>query len=185
MHDCEYVCLQHATLACMGTSHKTSSALTHGCTLTSNTHTHAHAHLQMATPTCAGAAALVRQYFREGWHVAGVKDTAKGMTPSAALVKAVMIHSGRRMDYQTAQGSWVTPASLPHMSQGFGRVDLSSVLYFGGTKALFVRDRRTVAAGATITECFEVRAGTAFKVSLVWTDPTGVLYVSSCDASLL
>lgn len=56
---------------------------------------------QMATPLCAGSAALVRQYYREGWHVAGVKSVSEGMAdPSASLVKATMIHSGVKMNYE-------------------------------------------------------------------------------------
>ncbi len=48
----------------------------------------------MATPTCAGGAALVRQYFMEGYHHAGVKNVDMGIVPPASLIKAMMIHSG-------------------------------------------------------------------------------------------
>ncbi len=43
----------------------------------------------MATPCCAGAAALVRQYLREGRQVGG--GGAGVVNPSAALVKAIML----------------------------------------------------------------------------------------------
>jgi hypothetical protein len=134
---------------------------------------------QMATPTCAGAAALVRQYYKEGWHAAGVQNTTRGLEPSAALVKATMIHSGKKMKYQDATGAWqAPPARLPHNSQGFGRVDLASVLWFGGSRGLLVRDQQVLSQGQTRAECFAVRPGTIFKVSLVWTDPPGTLLVS-------
>lgn len=47
----------------------------------------------MATPRVAGAAALVRQYFKEGFHVDGNKNTANGIAPSSSLVKAMLLHS--------------------------------------------------------------------------------------------
>ena len=45
----------------------------------------------MATPLCAGHAALVRQYFRLGFYPAGAATPSAALDPSAALVKAVMI----------------------------------------------------------------------------------------------
>ena len=45
----------------------------------------------MATPLCAGHAALVRQYFRLGFYPAGAPTPAAAFSPTAALVKAVMI----------------------------------------------------------------------------------------------
>lgn len=44
----------------------------------------------------AGAAALVRQYFEDGFHACGVRDAARAASPSAALVKAVLVSSARR-----------------------------------------------------------------------------------------
>lgn len=88
----------------------------------------------MATPACAGAAALVRQYLREGWHVTGSKDTASGLvSPSAALLKAFLIHSARPIRYQTTTGlAWVAPYEgaygfRPTRDIGYGLIDLSSV----------------------------------------------------------
>jgi hypothetical protein len=145
------------------------------------THTHTHTHTQMATPTCAGAVALVRQYYREGWHISGNKDTTRGFEPSAALLKATMIQSGRKMQYQNDSGVWQAPPErLPHSSQGYGRVDLSNVLWFGGgsSRGLWFRDQQVISQGQSVRESFTVRAGTVFKVSLVWTDPPGTLMVS-------
>jgi len=45
----------------------------------------------MATPIVAGAAAVVRQYFQQGWYPSGAAVTAHGFSPSAPLVKAVML----------------------------------------------------------------------------------------------
>src|SRR3989442_6880441 len=51
----------------------------------------------MATPTTAGAATLVRQYFMDGWYPTGSPQPANGFTPSAALLKSMLINSGREM----------------------------------------------------------------------------------------
>ena len=45
----------------------------------------------MATPIAAGNAALVQQYFQEGWYPTGVKTPANSMQPSGALMKAVLL----------------------------------------------------------------------------------------------
>ena len=48
----------------------------------------------MATPGIAGHAALIRQYFREGWWYSGLKNSSAGFIPSGALVKAVILNAG-------------------------------------------------------------------------------------------
>ena len=45
----------------------------------------------MSTPVVAGAVALVRQYFVEGWYPTGVAVAANAYTPSGPLLKAVML----------------------------------------------------------------------------------------------
>ena len=45
----------------------------------------------MATPIAAGNAALVQQYFQEGWYPTGVKTPTNSMQPSGALIKAVLL----------------------------------------------------------------------------------------------
>lgn len=47
----------------------------------------------MATPVMAGAAALVRQYFADGFYPTGKKTASDGFSPSAALVKAMLVSS--------------------------------------------------------------------------------------------
>lgn len=56
----------------------------------------------------AASAALVRQFFREGFHVAGSQNLARGFTPPAALVKAVLIHSSEKIvDLKAPEGEKV------------------------------------------------------------------------------
>lgn len=58
----------------------------------------------MASPLAAGAAAIVRQYFRSGLHPAlnaspGARSSLYGtsFSPSGPMLKAVMIHGGTKM----------------------------------------------------------------------------------------
>ena len=53
----------------------------------------------MAAPLVAGAAALARQYFTDGYYPDGKKseDDAAKLIPMAALLKAVLVNSGRAL----------------------------------------------------------------------------------------
>jgi len=139
----------------------------------------------MATPACAGGAALIRQYFENGYFATGAADPASGMIPSAALVTAVLIHSGKPMAYYDwnfdATGNFgllPAPATLPHSSQGFGRVDLDSVLYLGPQSpfSLFFHDRVTLQPDQTLCYGYTAAGGGQFKASVAWTDPAASPY---------
>ncbi len=55
----------------------------------------------MATPTVAGNAVLLQQYFTEGFYPSGVKTKADGFAPSGALLKALLMHSGQAVSMVT------------------------------------------------------------------------------------
>jgi subtilisin family serine protease len=130
----------------------------------------------MATPSCAGASALVRQYFREGYHIDGVRNLSAGLNPTAALIKATMIHSGRPV-YVLQGESFVLPQTMPDRSQGYGRVDLLSVLRFEESEFnLSVWSKEQVSDGGSRHYCLIVNPGaTRLRVTVVWTDPPGTL----------
>lgn len=72
----------------------------------------------MAAPFAAGAAAIVRQYLR----------MERGLSaPSAALLKAILIVSATRLPSTRASAS-ASDVGFPDYDQGFGRIDLASVL---------------------------------------------------------
>src|SRR5207249_942657 len=80
----------------------------------------------MATPTTAGAATLVRQYFMDGWYPTGSPQPANGFTPSAALLKSMIINSGREM---TGTGAYAFGETrYPNFVHGLepGRIDAES-----------------------------------------------------------
>ena len=123
----------------------------------------------MATPAVAGAAALVREYFEEGYYPTGGDVPADALTPSGALLKAMLINSGKDMD-----GGINVLAHIPDNSQGWGRVTLDDVLFFSGdARKLIVFDEDTaLGAGQSRKYCFEVTdAGEELRVTVVWTDP--------------
>jgi hypothetical protein len=157
---------------------------THNCNISGQPGT------SFASPSVAGAAALVRQYYTEGWYPSGAKTAANARTPSAALLKATVIASARPVPWKTVPNDVVAAAPVPSYEQGFGFPVLDDALYFSGdTRKLFVADNANavgLALGETATFRFDVRAGTQFKAVLVWTDPPGVVRgVSDSTAELV
>jgi hypothetical protein len=129
-----------------------------------------------SSPTIAGAAALVRQYFTDGYYPSGAPAASDRFTPSAALLKATIIAAARSVPYVWENGTKpTTPA--PSYQQGFGFPVLGDVLYFPGNAArLRVADVASgLAQGETASSTIAVRAGTPLKVVLVWTDPPGTV----------
>ena len=80
----------------------------------------------MATPVVSGCAAVLRQYLRE---------ERKLKTPSAALLKAILIASARRIRARDLPGELRDQIGFPDYDQGFGRVDLTNVLPHKGAPA--------------------------------------------------
>ncbi len=84
-----------------------------------------------STPVTAGVAALARQYFTEGFWRAGRAAPEHGFSPSAALLKAVLILGARPL----AGEVFMSDAALeppPAAGQGWGRVRLEPALWFAG-----------------------------------------------------
>jgi len=108
----------------------------------------------MASAVAGGAAALLRQYFREN---AGIEE------PSAALMKATLINGARRLDG--------VPAAA-----GFGLLDIGSTV-MALENRLFepVDNKEGLSTGESITlEREVIRGGAPFKATLAWTDPPAV-----------
>jgi Subtilase family len=145
---------------------------THNCDLSNQSGT------SWASPTIAGAAALVRQYYTDGFYPSGAATAADRFMPSAALLKATIIAAARPVPYiSTPTGGFLNAAPAPNATQGFGFPVLGDVLYFPGNAArLRVADVASgLAQGETASTAIAVRAGTPLKVVLVWTDPPGVV----------
>jgi serine protease AprX len=124
----------------------------------------------MATPLVAGCAAVVREYL----------VAAGGASPSAALVKAMLINGAHPLQGQYSKPEVNTP---PDNSQGFGRVDLASTIgpYPGGTIVVFHDEDAALDTGESKTFQQAVTVGQVLKVTLVWTDPKGEALQNDLD----
>ncbi len=137
----------------------------------------------MATPAAAGFAALIRQYFIDGFYPSGSATSANALTPSAALIKAMLVNSGENVTGQFTgdDGYFDPPAPIPTNGQGFGRITLDKSLYLSGdSRRLWIRDE---SPGADSGDLFRYSVSVAssaepLEVTLVWTD-----YPSSLSAS--
>lgn len=128
-----------------------------------------------AAPTIAGAAALVRQYYTDGFYPSGTANAAHRITPSAALLKATMIAAARQVPWKREGSDHIRALPVPSHEQGWGFPVLDDALYFSGdTRGLRVVDvplASGLAQGQSSTIRVHARAGTPLKAVLVWTDP--------------
>jgi hypothetical protein len=127
-----------------------------------------------AAPHVAAAAALVRQYFTEGWYPKGKKTSKDEVTPSGALLKAVLLNA--TVDLAKEPG-------YPSAREGWGRLQLDRTLHFDGDK-LFLRVRDVphywgFDSGPPLrakTFILPVPANVkSMKVTLVFNDPPGAV----------
>ncbi len=127
----------------------------------------------MACPAAAGCAALVRQYFTEGWYPSGTKNPDDAFTPSAALIKAVLVNCA---DDMAGESDW------PTMNQGFGRIDLDNALYFAGdSRVLSVVDETVgLSTGEADTYYYQVGSSEPLEITLVWTDHEAPALADPC-----
>jgi subtilisin family serine protease len=125
----------------------------------------------MATPVTAGHAALVRQYFIDGFYPGGAPSPADGFVPSAALVKAVLIASA----VDISELGCATAEPVPSRDQGWGLIQLDRALLFDGDASrLLLDDEWTAFAGAgdpPHRRDLATDVPGPLKVVLVWTDP--------------
>jgi len=125
----------------------------------------------MASPTAAGLAALVRQYFADGWYPTGMADSSRGFEPSAALLRATLIAS--TVDVTTLGCS--TAAPVPSRDQGWGLIQLDRALYFSeDDHGLVVEDRGdgfATSSDRAVSRGVLMPTGGELKVVLAWSDP--------------
>ncbi|EKD28696.1 MAG: hypothetical protein ACD_79C00243G0002, partial [uncultured bacterium] len=139
----------------------------------------------MSCPTHAGSAALVRQYYMDGFYPDGVKNSGNSIAPSAALIKATMVNSAVNMTGE------YTDATMPSTGQGWGRILLDNALYFqGDAKKLWIEDNQSgLQTNGEKTYILNSNGEEALKVTLVWTDyfpsiSAGVQIVNDLDLTV-
>ncbi len=97
----------------------------------------------MACPAVTAAAALVRQWYREGRYIEGSPSVSLGINPSGSLIRATLMATSVDM---------TGVAGYPSNAEGFGRLLLDNGLWFPGeTRRTRFRDVRR-ASGLTLGE---------------------------------
>lgn len=120
----------------------------------------------MACPAISGAALLARQYFTDGYYPTGT-PTNPPLTPSGALLKAIVINGGADMT-----GISGYPSNL----EGWGRLVLDDSLYFpGDSSKLYIADVRNangLSTGSQTTYMLAVTGSSQpLRVTVVYTEP--------------
>lgn len=117
----------------------------------------------------------MRQYFVDGFYPTGVATPANSLTPTNALMKAVLINTSRDM---------TGVSGYPNNSEGWGRVVLDDSLYFmGDSDKLWAHDQRRtggITTGQTQQFTLEVLSSTRpLEVTLCFTDYAGTVNSSN------
>jgi len=122
----------------------------------------------MATPAIAGAAALTRQYYMNGYYPSGAPTAGDQFTPSGALLKATLLNGAVDM---------TGVAGYPSNLEGWGRLLADNSLYFTGDarRLVVLRDLRNasgLATGESHSYSLIVNSSSErMNVTLVFTDP--------------
>jgi len=124
----------------------------------------------MATPTAAGGALLLREYFVRGFYPGGAANGADGFSPSSSLMKSALIAGA--MD--------VGAADIPNDFEGWGRVNLDRFAWFSDNErdalrcvAYDVRNEAGLQDGEEMNFKITLDQAGPLKAVLVWLDPEG------------
>lgn len=117
----------------------------------------------MSTPLVAGACVLVREFY-----------TDKGMSPSAALIKATILNGA----FDMTPGQYASPQEIParpNNVEGWGRLDLKKSLIPGSPTLIHSYDTSPGLSthGSTDYSFYAASSSVPLRVTLVWTDYPG------------
>ena len=135
----------------------------------------------MASPAVAGTAALVRQYYVDGYYPSGTANPTDAFTPSGALIKATLLNSAVDM---------TGLAGYPGDREGWGRVLADNALFFPGDlrTEVVLDDLRNPVGLSTgnLAEYSLMVDGTTeqLRVTLVWTDEPAAASTGSSFAAV-
>lgn len=143
----------------------------------------------MATPVVSGTAALVIQYFQDGFYPGGARDSGPSISPSNALVKAVLLNGAQTASIEGVDNLDENIAAVKPYdgAVGFGRIDMLTSLYIKGKSFVqaHVWDRQTIDDGETMTFTATIDRSNgcdfeAFSTTLVWFEPASANYCNKC-----
>ena len=141
----------------------------------------------MSAPIVAGNAALVRQYFRDGYYPCGAKGCGESIAPSGSLVKAVLVNGAQKLrGVQSVPGGSVRSISEYDNTQNMGIVKLNRSLSLQGENDIntYIVNNEEIAVGETDFIDIEIntngRSVKEISAALVWYDPPTAAYCSNC-----
>lgn len=85
-----------------------------------------------AAGVIGGAAALVQQYFLDGFYPGGAPIPSRALRPTNALVRAVLANSARNLGGERTDDAHLGRADRPTFGQGWGAPRLDDTLFFSG-----------------------------------------------------
>eukprot|EP00588_Corethron_pennatum_P015723 CAMPEP_0194280448 /NCGR_PEP_ID=MMETSP0169-20130528/17349_1 /TAXON_ID=218684 /ORGANISM="Corethron pennatum, Strain L29A3" /LENGTH=696 /DNA_ID=CAMNT_0039025165 /DNA_START=805 /DNA_END=2892 /DNA_ORIENTATION=+ len=130
----------------------------------------------MATPVVAGTAALIRQYFADGFYPSGQRNTNQSIqSVTSSLVKAVLINGSQKVKGvdNGPINKQVTTSAPYDEHQGFGRISLKHSLPLQNSRYKFdiqIYDRKEILFSETdqsehtITQC----SSSELRATLIW-----------------
>jgi len=145
----------------------------------------------MATPVAAGNAALVRDYFVQGFYPTGSKVSSNSVVPSGALIKAVMISSARPLigSQNGDNANTVVAISEYDSNQNFGRIQMDRAVPLANHPTMdhkmFIQDTKSIiqSQSEVIELIVDKQNGCSsndFVLTLVWTDPVAARGCTKC-----
>lgn len=116
----------------------------------------------MATPLTAGAAAVTREYLTKA---------RKIDSPSAALVKATLIHTAKDLypgQYGTGTGQEI-PTPRPNIHEGYGLVDMDYVTRLS-QETLIIDEKQGVGTAEEKTTSVNIKEGASLRITMTYVD---------------
>jgi subtilisin family serine protease len=148
----------------------------------------------MSTGIASGAAALTRQYYTDGFYPTGAAVVRNKFLPSAALLKATLIHSAIPdiVDPYYDADIFLNDTYSPSVKYGFGRIQLNTVLKDPSAPYnLYVVDRKPISTLELHHYCFALakHVNYLFRATLVYSDPPALmsakwLLINNLDLSI-
>lgn len=143
-----------------------------------------------SAPVVSGSAAIVRQYFEEGWFPCGSKGCGISIKPSGALIKAVLMNGAQDLKQVQAiipmEKTLLETVSTYDGNQGFGLVNLLKSLPLQGSNEVssFAANDEIIQDGQQ--KYFYVKAKNRWcstknlSVTLAWYDIGGASGCTKC-----
>jgi len=130
----------------------------------------------MSAPVVAGTAALIRQYFSEGFYPCGERGCSKGFEPQGSLVKAVLMN-----------GAQAVTGGTPYDNiQNMGQINLLSSLPLKGENEFSTIVVNGKAIADQVTDSIPIRIDKSkcddslLSITMVYTDPPAKSGCTEC-----